>query len=75
MDPNLLPQVHESKIYSWLNSVIRSGKMHFMYLSTKSTILPPGTNKGGIFFLESKTEDTEQQDSVAASEVSSWNSQ
>ena len=30
--------------------------------------------KGGIFFLESKTEDTEQQDSVAASEVSSWSS-
>ena len=45
-----------------------------MYLSTKSTILPPGTNKGGIFFLEFKTEDTEQQDSVAAREVSSWNS-
>ena len=30
--------------------------------------------KGGIFFLKSKTEDTEQQDSVAASEVSSWTS-
>ena len=42
--------------------------MHFMYFSTESTILPPGT----ILFLESKTEDTEQQDSVAASEVSSW---
>ena len=49
-----------------------------MYLSTESTILPPGTktfNTKGVFsFLESKTEDTEQQDSVAASEVSSWNS-
>ena len=45
-----------------------------MYLSTDSTILPPGTNKGDIFSLESKTEDTEQQDSVAASEVSSWSS-
>ena len=42
-------------------------------MSTESTILPPGTktfnDKRGIFFLESKTEDT---DSVAASEVSSW---
>ena len=28
-------------------------------------------HKGGIFFSESKTEDTVQQDSVAASEVSS----
>ena len=48
------------KIYSWWNTVIRSEKLHFMYLSTESTILPPGTNKGDIFFLESKTEDTEQ---------------
>ena len=60
----------------WWNTVIRSEKLHFMYLSTESTILPPGTKtfniKGGIFFLESKTEDTELQDSVAASEVSSW---
>ena len=28
--------------------------------------------KRGIFFLQSKIEDTELQDSVAASEVSSW---
>ena len=52
--------------------------MHFMYLSTESTIWPPGTKtfkiKGVFFCLESKTEDTEQQDSVAASEVSSWSS-
>ena len=81
MDQNLLLQVNKPsrvKIYSWWNTVIRSEKLHFMYLSTKSTILPPGTKtfniKGGIFFLESKTEDTEQQDSIAASEVSSWNS-
>ena len=32
------------KNYSWWNTVIRSGKMHFMYLSTESTIVPPGTN-------------------------------
>ena len=80
MDQNLLPQVKNPtriKIYSWWNTVIRSGNLHFMYLFTESTILPPGTKtfniKGGIFYLESKTEDTEQQDSVAASEVSSWN--
>ena len=52
--------------------------MHFMYLSTESTILPPGTKTFNIewvfFILESKTEDTEQQDSIAASEVSSWTS-
>ena len=46
-----------------------------MHLSTESNILPPGTktyNKGGIFFLESKTGDTDQQDSVATSEISSY---
>ena len=47
-----------------------------MYLSTKSTILPPGNQnfqyKAGIFFLESKTEDTVLQDFVATSDVSSW---
>ena len=43
-----------------------------MYLSTESLQEPK--LKRGIFFLESKTEDTEQQDSVAASEVSSWSS-
>ena len=47
-----------------------------MYLSTESTILPPGTKtfniKFFLFFLESKTEDTELQDSVTASEVSLW---
>ena len=64
---------HES---SWWNNVIRSEKLHFMYLSTESTILSPGTKTFNIkgCFLESKTEDTEQQDSVAASEASSWNS-
>ena len=30
--------------------------------------------KGGIFFLESIKEVTEQQDSVVASEASAWNS-
>ena len=44
-----------------------------MYLSTEGTILPPGTKTFNIKgVLESKTEDTELQDSVAASEVSSW---
>ena len=47
-----------------------------MYLSTESTMFPPGTKtfniNGVFFFLESKTDDTELQDSVAASEVSSW---
>ena len=62
------------KIYSWWNTVIRSERMQLMYLSTESTILPPGTTTFNIFFLESKTEDTEQQYSVAASEVSSWTS-
>ena len=45
-----------------------------MYLSTESTILPPGTKTFNIKGILSKTEDTEEQDSVAASEVSSWNS-
>ena len=48
-----------------------------MSLSTESTILPPGTktfNIKGYFLLESKTDDIEEQDSVAASEVSSWSS-
>ena len=44
--------------------------MHFMYLSTESTILPPGTitfNIKVVFFFKNViTEDTEQQDSVAA---------
>ena len=36
--------------------------MHFMFLSTESTILPPGTKTFNIkSFLESKTEDTEQK--------------
>ena len=39
-----------------------------MYLSTESTILQNLQCKEGIFFLVSKTEDTEQQDSVAATE-------
>ena len=47
-----------------------------MHLSTESTILPPGTKnfnmKGVIFFHKLMTEDTERQESVAASEVSSW---
>ena len=54
--------------------------MLFLYLSTESTILPPGTktfNKKFFFFFfffgNLVTEDNEQQDSVAASEVlSSW---
>ena len=53
--------------------------MHFMYLSTESTILPSGTktfNIKGVFFFfffyNLMTEDTVLQDSVAASEVSSW---
>ena len=43
-----------------------------MYLSTESTILPPGTKTydGGIF-LNVMTEDIEQQDSIGASEASS----
>ena len=61
------------KIYNWWNTVIRSEKLHFMYLSTESTILLPGTKtfniKGGIFFIESKTVDTALQDSVAASKA------
>ena len=36
------------KNYSWWNTVIRSEKMHFMYLSTESTILPPGTKTSNI---------------------------
>ena len=33
------------KIYSWWSTVIRS---HFMYLSTESTVLPPGTKTFNI---------------------------
>ena len=56
-------------------TVIRAEKLHFMYLVYgKHYFASRNQYKGGIFFLESKTEDTEQQDSFAASEVSSWSS-
>ena len=42
-----------------------------MHLSTESLQEPKLSILRGYFFSESKTEDTEQQGSVAASEVSS----
>ena len=49
--------------------------MHFMYLSLFCLQEPKLSIKRlFFFFLELKTEDTELQHSVAASEVSSWNS-
>ena len=74
MDQNLLPQVKNLtriKIYSWWNTDIRSEKLLVYYFVSRNQNYQ---YKEGIFFLESKTEDTELQGSVAASEVSSWNS-
>ena len=54
VDQNLLAQVKNPsrvKIYSWWNTVIKSGKMLFLYLSTESTILPPGTKTFNIKFF------------------------
>ena len=69
MDQNLLPQVTNRtriKIYNWWNTgkeiyVLVYGKhQNFQY-------------EGGIYFFNNlMTEDIEQQDSVAASEVPSW---
>ena len=72
LDQNLLPQVinlTQIKICSsWNKStafyVLVYGKHYFASRNQKR----------GYFLLESKTEDTEQQGSVAASEVSSWTS-
>ena len=52
----------------WWNTVIRSA----FYVLAQFCLQEPNI-KGVFFFLESKTVDTKQQDSVAASEVSSWN--
>ena len=72
VDQNLLPQLHESR---W-NTVIRSVKTAFYVLVYgKHYFASRNQNfqyKVFFFFLESKTEDTELQNSVAASEVSLW---
>ena len=75
VDQNLLPQVKNPtriKIYSWWNTVLRSAFNVPVY--GKHYFASRTQNFQDIFFIESKTEDTEEQDSVAASEVSSWNS-
>ena len=60
--------------YSWWNIVIRSAFYVLVY--GKHFFAFWNQNLKGVFsFLESTTEDNEQVDSVAASEVSSWSSQ
>ena len=58
------------EIYSWWNTLIRSAFYVFVY--GKHYFASRNQNfqyKGGKYFM---TEDTEQQDSIDASEVSSW---
>ena len=75
MDQNLLPQVTNpslAKIYSSWNTLIRSAFYVLVY--GKYYFFSRNQNLQYKGVLESKTEDTEQQDSVAACEVSSWSS-
>ena len=71
MEQKLLPQVKNPsrvKIYSWWNTVIRSEAIYVL-VYRKHYFASRNQNfqyKGDIFFLESKTENTEQQDFVAA---------
>ena len=78
MDQILLPQVKNPsrvKIYSWWNTVIRSEKDAIYVLVYRKHYFASRNQsfqyKGDIFFLESKTENTEQQDFVAGSGVAS----
>ena len=76
--PNTFVASEKSKNYSWWNTVIRSEKNAIDVLVYRKHYFASRNQnfqyKGDIFFLESKTENTEQQDSVSASGVSSWSS-